>query len=94
MLATLLRVGEELREGGAAVIELGVHDGTRDGGHVIGMYRSRGRHLHFFDPNVGVYQVRDIVGFMQAWMDGCHYGRGWSFSAIRNANDWIHCYTR
>ena len=94
LLDTLVRVGEDLPEGGAAVIELAVRHASGDGGHAIAVYRSRGRHLYFFDPNVGVYQVRDIAGFMQAWIDGCRYGRGWTLSPFRQGNDWIHCYSR
>ena len=93
---TLVRVAEELHEGSAAVIELGVREGTEDKrrGHAIGMYRSRGGHLHFFDPSVGVYEVRDVDGFMRAWLDGCRNSRDWTFIPFRNEGDWIHCYTR
>jgi hypothetical protein len=94
MLETLARVGEELPEGHAVVIEVAVGGGAQGGGHAIGMYRSRGRHLHFFDPNVGVYLVHDVLGFMQAWMDGCRYGRGWTLSPFRTGFDWVHFYTR
>jgi hypothetical protein len=51
ILPTLVRVAEDLPEGHAIVIELGVHDAgdeSRIGGHAIGMYRSRGHHLYFF----------------------------------------------
>jgi hypothetical protein len=97
ILATLVRAGENLPEGHAIAMELKVRDagsGTQIGGHAIGMYRSRGRTLHFFDPNVGVYEVRNIPDFMQAWLDGCRYGRGWVFSPFRDHSQWIYCYER
>jgi hypothetical protein len=76
------------------VIELDVHGASRRGGHAIGMYRSRGQNLYFFDPNVGVYQLRNVAGFMQAWLEGYRNGRGWTFSAFRSGTDWIHHYAR
>lgn len=97
ILATLVRAGENLPEGHAIAMELKVRDagnGTQIGGHAIGMYRSRGHTLHFFDPNVGVYEVRNIPDFMQAWLDGCRYGRGWVFSPLRDHGSWIYCYER
>jgi hypothetical protein len=97
MLATLTQVGVQLPQGHAVVMELGVSDaqsGASLGGHAIGMYRSRGNHLHFFDPNIGVYQVQEIEDFMRAWLEGCRHGRGWTFSPFRKGTDWIYCYER
>jgi hypothetical protein len=91
---TLVRVAKALRSGQAVVIELDVHGASRRGGHAIGMYRSRGQNLYFFDPNVGVYQLRNVAGFMQAWLEGYRNGRGWTFSAFRSGTDWIHHYAR
>ncbi len=91
ILETLVRAGEDLPEGGAVVFQLGVRVGGRNAGHAVAMYQSRRRHLHFFDPNVGVYQVRDVSGFMQAWIDGCGE-RGWTLHAPPRG-DWILCYT-
>jgi hypothetical protein len=92
ILETLVRAGEDLPEGEAVVLQIGVRVGTRNAGHAVAMYHSRGRHLHFFDPNVGVYQVRDVSGFMQAWIAGCG-SRVWRLVAPYR-NDWILCYTR
>jgi hypothetical protein len=94
ILATLVRVGEHLPPGEAAVIELDVHGAGQPGGHAIGMYRSRGRQLYLFDPTIGVYEIHNLAGFMQAWIDGYRNGRGWTFSPFRNGTDWLHYYAR
>jgi hypothetical protein len=36
-------------------------------GHMIGIYRSKGGNLHFFDPNFGIYKINDLQNFLQAW---------------------------
>lgn len=38
------------------------------GGHVVAAYRSHGKHLHFFDPNPGVFKVRSVKEFFDAWV--------------------------
>ncbi len=45
------------------------------------------------DPNVGVYQVRDVRGFMNARSEGYRIGKSWTLSPPFR-NDWIHCDTR
>jgi hypothetical protein len=98
MFETLARAGQELPAGHAIVVEVGLYNwGNQSyaGGHAIGMYRSRGNHLYFFDPNIGVYQVRDIAGFVRAWLDGCRDGRGWSVTPLNDARrTWFYCFAR
>ena len=36
--------------------------------HATGLYKSRGKHLHFFDPNVGIYEVKNPAEFVSAWV--------------------------
>jgi hypothetical protein len=38
-------------------------------GHMVGIYRSNGGNLHFFDPNFGVYRIRDGSHFVDAWVE-------------------------
>lgn len=38
-------------------------------GHLVGMYRSNGTSLYFFDANAGLYKVLDPLGFITGWVD-------------------------
>lgn len=58
--------------------KIGAHNGVyvavrvSGRGHAVGMFRSNGNSLYFFDPNVGIYRVRRGVTqqFFGAWMSG------------------------
>jgi hypothetical protein len=39
------------------------------GAHVIGVYRSHGSNIHVFDPNIGVFKVSNLIGFMMSLVD-------------------------
>ena len=91
---------DRLPKGKAVCFEVFVRrPSLENAGHAVSIYRSRGGTLHFFDPNAGAYEVRDIQQFMEAWVTGCG-NRGWSvdpyFRGSKDNDDhsWYHVYTR
>ena len=84
-----------LPKGYAVCVEIAI---VGNPGHAIGMYRSRGATLHFFDSNAGAYEVNSGSEreFFQAWKNSVEK-RGWVISLkVRNNNDhsWYHYYRR
>ena len=84
-----------LPEGYAVCVEIAV---AGSAGHAIGMYRSRGNTLHFFDSNAGVYEVTPgrEREFFQAWKNSVEK-RAWEISLLVRNNDehsWYHHYRR
>lgn len=51
-------------------------------GHAVAAYKSKGGHLYFFDPNVGVYKLRKPREFLGAWLDA-YAGLGRTVSMSR-----------
>jgi len=45
--------------------------GFGSSGHAVAAYRSHGGSLYFFDPNMGIYAVKDPSGFFDAWNQRC-----------------------
>ena len=74
LLQSLVALVAELQPGTAACARLRI--ANPEGGHSIAMYRSRSGHLHFFDPNVGIYKVNHPTNFIMVWLQGCR-SRGW-----------------
>ncbi len=71
---SLIGLVADLQPGMAACVKIRI--GNRPLGHAVALYRSRSGHIHFFDPNCGIYTVRYTSNFMQAWTRGCE-NRGW-----------------
>jgi hypothetical protein len=95
---TLTAVALKLEKGKAILIEVLVRRPYVDtAGHAISLYRSRGGKLHFFDSNVGAYEVNDVGDFMKAWIEGCK-NRGWTvspyFRGFGEDDSWYHAYER
>lgn len=97
---TLTAAADSLPKGKSVCFEILIkRPGLETAGHAVSIYRSRGGTLHFFDPNAGAYEVRDVQQFMEAWVTGCG-NRGWSVSPyFRESRDdddhsWYHVYTR
>jgi hypothetical protein len=40
---------------------------NRSEAHIVGLYKSKGDHLYFFDPNYGGHQVNDPAAFIRSW---------------------------
>jgi hypothetical protein len=90
---TIARAAQELPRGNALLIEI-EHE---DVGHTIGFYHSRGDTLHFFDPNAGVYALRNcnedtVLGFVRAWLGVYHRNVQWSFKT--SPRNWYAMYAR
>jgi Yersinia/Haemophilus virulence surface antigen len=45
------------------------------GRHVVALHRTEEEALCFFDPNAGEYEVEDVQGFFEAWVDSYRDGR-------------------
>jgi hypothetical protein len=61
------------------------------GGHTVGIYRSHGSNIHFFDPNIGVFKVRDLSAFLESWLD---YYRFKSITVRLDTRDETFIYVR
>lgn len=84
-----------LPKGHAICVEIEVAGSS---GHAIGVYRSRGATLHFFDSNAGAYEVTPgrEQPFFQAWKNSVEK-RGWRIGLlVRHGDDrsWYHVYNR
>jgi len=70
---TLCQAEDEFGIGDGLLIELVFEPasgaGGQDQGHAVGAYKSHGRHIYFFDPNIGIYKVSSPRGFIKAWLD-------------------------
>jgi hypothetical protein len=61
---------DNLKQGRGVYIGLSLYHRVKEGGgHAIGLYRSRGNKLWFFDPNCGVYTVK-TKEFFDVWTAG------------------------
>jgi hypothetical protein len=85
-----------LTPGTAIAFELRVEVAGAAGAHMVAVYKSRGNKLHFFDPNVGIYEVKILGRFLDAWQAGCR-NRGWSnlqpYTRGSSA-EWTHVFQR
>jgi len=78
-----------LKQGRGVYISFSVVGKTPDkqgGGHAVAAYRSRGNTLHFFDPNCGVYDVKDPDKFFAAFV-ACYGGIGYDLEINASRND-------
>lgn len=75
------RVARRLQPGTGAVLRITLRywkDGqSKEAGHAVAFYLSRGLHLYFFDSNCGIYKVTRPGSFVREWIAGCE-ARGWS----------------
>lgn len=52
------------------------------GRHSVSVYRDSQSRIHFFDPNVGEYEVEDPNKFFKTWEDATASGRGWRLEIL------------
>ena len=82
-------VPQNLKEGRGVYISFSVVGRKPEkpgGGHAVAAYRSRGNTLYFFDPNCGVYDVRDADKFFAAFV-ACYDGIGYDLAIQAHRND-------
>ncbi|WP_458098179.1 hypothetical protein [Roseomonas sp. WA12] len=76
----------QFRQGTGLYIGLKVSTTTGLSGHAVGAYKSRGGHLYFFDPNVGIYKVHRSLEFLDEWVRA-YSDLGHDVSMSGNTND-------
>jgi len=67
-----------LQPGRAAIISIDfLKPDTKDRftSHAVGVYRTKTSNLLFFDSNVGVYRVRNLRSFIEAWISDYKLGK-------------------
>ncbi|UEP30555.1 MULTISPECIES: YopT-type cysteine protease domain-containing protein [unclassified Burkholderia] len=52
------------------------------GRHSISIYRDSDSNIHFFDPNIGEYKVKDPKSFFESWENATANGRGWRLEIL------------
>ncbi|MBR7963699.1 hypothetical protein KDW41_25100 [Burkholderia vietnamiensis] len=52
------------------------------GRHSVSVYRDSQSRIHFFDPNIGEYEVADPNKFFGKWEDATAFGRGWRLEIL------------
>jgi hypothetical protein len=68
---TFERVLAGLKKGECVLLRATVDsvDGRFLGYHAAALYKSHGGQAHFFDANVGAFEIRDSAAFIRAWVD-------------------------
>ena len=69
VISSMTALLAEIQPGTGATAEIYVDN--RQAGHAVAIYRSRSGTIHFFDPNCGIYRIKQPGGFLEAWYQGC-----------------------
>jgi hypothetical protein len=61
------RIVSSIKPDQAYYISAITNDGASTDSHALGMYKDKENGLHFFDPNVGEYLIKDAAGFFRVY---------------------------
>jgi len=52
------------------------------GGHALGVYKSQNHEVHFFDPNIGEYKIKDIAQFFREYKALVAQTMQWKYGGV------------